>query len=392
MKKVLWLTSWYPNAMEPFNGDFIKRHAEAVSIFQPLTTLFVGNYLPGSENEGVKMRDGNYESRSLREYILYYQTKGNSQSPVSRFKSAYAYFNKNIEFIDQLRLKNELPDLVHVHVAMRAGLIALYLKWKYKIPFVLTEHWTGYFAGTKHSLFKKSLSTRFLTKLILKNAERFMPVSDSLGSQIRDNWVRVPFQKIFNVVNTRFFFPSKSVIQEEFRFVHISTLLYPKNPEGIIRCFIKLSTQGIKASLVLVGPLNPDIHRILASSGISQDKIICTGEIPYEQVAEELRKSSALVMFSVYENMPCVVLEALCTGIPVIATRVGGIPEVIGEDNGILVEEGNENELLEAMKKMIVNYHLYQKDEISQKATEQFSYETIGRKIIQVYDEVLKNP
>ena len=45
MKKVLWLASWYPNAAEPFSGDFVKRQAEAVSIFQPLTILFVGKYL-----------------------------------------------------------------------------------------------------------------------------------------------------------------------------------------------------------------------------------------------------------------------------------------------------------------------------------------------------------
>jgi glycosyltransferase involved in cell wall biosynthesis len=273
---------------------------------------------------------------------------------------------------------------------MKAGLLALYLKWKYKIPFVLTEHWSGYFPGTKDGLNRKSLLIRFLTKLVIRNAERLLPVSDSLGCQIRDNWAAVPFQKIPNVVNTNFFYPSMTEPEGEFIFIHISTLLYPKNPEGIIRCFKKLLSHGLKASLMLVGPLNPQLQRLVSEAGLLPEKIICTGEIPYEQVAIELRKSSALVMFSYYENMPCVVIEALCTGIPVIASRVGGIPEVIGENNGILVEAGNENELLEAMKKMITHYHLYKKEIISQQATAQFSYETIGRQIMQVYDDVLK--
>jgi glycosyltransferase involved in cell wall biosynthesis len=283
-----------------------------------------------------------------------------------------------------------MPDLVHVQVAMKAGLIALYLKWKYKIPFVLTEHWSGYFEGTKDSLSRKPVLIRYLTKMILRNAERLLPVSDSLGCQIRDNWAAGSFQKIPNVVNTDFFYPSESTLEGEFRFIHISTLLYPKNPEGIIRSFRKLLSQGIQASLVLVGPLNPEIQKIISEERSTSEKIICTGEIPYEQVGLELRRSSALLMFSYYETMSCVVIEALCTGIPVIASRVGGIPEVIDENNGILVEAGNENELLEAMKKMIADYPLYQKNNISKQATAQFSYQTIGSKIVQVYEEVMK--
>jgi len=388
MKKVLWLASWYPNAMEPFSGDFIKRQAEAVSIYQPLTILFVGKQSPAFGNQGMEARDEIHESAQLKEYIFYIRATTKNPFPVSGLRSWYAYFRKHAEFIHQLRLEKQLPDLVHVQVAMKAGLIALYLKWKYKIPFVLTEHWSGYFADTKDSLFRKSLLRRYLTKLILRNAGRLLPVSDSLGCQIRDNWASVSFQKIPNVVDTNFFYPSKSELEGEFRFIHISTLLYPKNPEGIIRSFKKLLSLGIQASLVLVGPLNPEIQEIIREEG--SEKIICTGEIPYEQVGVELRRSSALVMFSYYETMSCVVIEALCTGIPVIASRVGGIPEVLGENNGLLVEAGNENELLEAMKKMITNYHIYQKDNISQEATAQFSYQTVGRKIVQVYEDVLK--
>ena len=129
---------------------------------------------------------------------------------------------------------------------------------------------------------------------------------------------------------------------------------------------------------------------MIQTAGLPPGKIRCTGELSYEQVGVELRKSSALVMFSFYENMPCVILEALCTGLPVIASRVGGITEVVGEDNGILINAGNENELLKAMKEMIAKYPSYKRDQISRKAAAQFSYETIGRTITQVYDEVLK--
>lgn len=143
--------------------------------------------------------------------------------------------------------------------------------------------------------------------------------------------------------------------------------------------------------LVLVGPLNPSVNKLLTEEIMSTERIRTTGEISYEQVGQELRNADALVMFSFYENMPCVILEALCTGLPVIASDVGGIPEVVYFENGILVEPGKEVRLYEAMKKMFENYDYYEKDDISQCATELFSYETIGKKILHIYDEVLKN-
>jgi glycosyltransferase involved in cell wall biosynthesis len=390
MRKILWLTSWYPNKMNPFSGDFIKRQAEAVSKYQPVDVLYVGKYFSESALDKTKFSGIENKSENLKESILYYPSSETGDHIISKFKSLYTYFDNHIKFIKKLHARNDLPDLVHVQVAMKAGLVALYLKWRYNIPYVVTEHWTGYYRQAKDSLFKKSFIFRFLTRLILKNASAFLPVSEALGNQITQYWIQIPFLKIPNVVNTRFFYPPTMEPANRFRFIHISSLIDQKNPEGIIRSFIELINLGHPAELVLVGPLRPRLNKIISICGLPPDKIYCTGEIPYDQVGIELRKSNAMVMFSNYENMPCVLLEALCSGIPVIATNVGGIPEVIQEDNGILISAGDENELLEAMKEMIRNHNKYDKTKISQKASAQFSFETVGKKITGVYDSVLK--
>jgi glycosyltransferase involved in cell wall biosynthesis len=390
MKKVLWLASWYPNETDPFSGDFIKRQAEAVSIYQSLNVLWVGKYAPVNFSERTNHTNSELRTENLKEYILYYHSTGQGNNIFSKIKSFINYFKKNREFIQQLRKKNELPEIVHVQVAMKAGLIAIYMKWKYKIPFVLTEHWSGYFSNAKDSLFKKSFLTRFLTRKILKNATLVLPVSTSLGKQIDQFWAHVPFQKIPNVVDTLLFYPAVAKTTHTFRFIHISSLLYPKNPEGIINSFIQMLHQRFDVELVLVGPLNSSVNKLLTAEVMSTERIHTTGEISYEEVGKELRNADALIMFSYYENMPCVILEALCTGVPVIASDVGGIREVVHPDNGILVDAGKEVQLFEAMKQMISNYELFEKDLISKQAKEQFSYLTIGKKILQVYKDVLE--
>jgi glycosyltransferase involved in cell wall biosynthesis len=384
MRKILWLASWYPNEAEPFSGDFIQRQAKAVSDREPISVIYVGKNIPGKTK--IVEPDKKPTPGNLQENIIYYSTG----SFLSKWKSVVSYLKKHYEFIAELRKKNDLPDLVHVQVAMKAGLIALYLKWRYKIPYLVTEHWSGYYEQAKDSLFRKSVGERFFTKLVLKNASRLLPVSEALGKQISQYWTRVPFQQIPNVVDTRFFFPAAKNTSDTFRFIHISTLLYPKNTEGIVKTFIQLIQSGMNVELILVGPSNSSINKLLNENADLGGKIRTTGEISYEQVGAELRKSSALILFSYYENMPCVILEALCSGIPVIATRVGGIPEVVREDNGILVSSGNEHELLEAMKEMIRNHQIYDREKISRRAASLFSYETVGKKITEIYDSVLK--
>jgi glycosyltransferase involved in cell wall biosynthesis len=385
MRRVLWLCSWYPNAADPFTGDFIKRQAEALSVIQPLKIIFAGKY-PRTPQQ--QKGSGDRTFTNLEEVILYYPFSS-SYNSISKIRSLFAYFKKHRDYFHLLKKNNELPDVVHVHVAFRAGLIALYLKWKYKIPYVLTEHWTGYYRDTKDSLFNKSYLEKYLVRLILKHTDLLITVSEALGNQIQENWIRVPFRKMPNVVDTRFFYPREIQPGKRFRFIHISSFQNQKNPEAIVRVFMALVNEGIQAELVMVGPVGPDLEKMVTESGLPPGIIQLTGEISYEQVAVELGNSSVLVLFSFYENMPCVILESLCSGIPVIATGVGGIPEVIGNENGILVDAGDERELLGAMKQMMGKASLYDKEKISRKATAAYSYETVARQIMAVYDELL---
>jgi glycosyltransferase involved in cell wall biosynthesis len=85
-----------------------------------------------------------------------------------------------------------------------------------------------------------------------------------------------------------------------------------------------------------------------------------------------------------------VILEALCCGLPVISSCVGGIPEVIDGENGILVESGNIPDLANAMIQMIENYAEYNRKLIAEKAIAFFNYNTVGKQYSDIYNIVLK--
>ena len=72
-----------------------------------------------------------------------------------------------------------------------------------------------------------------------------------------------------------------------------------------------------------------------------------------------MQQASALVLFSRYENLPCVLIEAACCGLPVIAPRIGGIPEIVPGSAGLLMEPGSEEELVQAMHSMMKDYQQY---------------------------------
>ena len=110
--------------------------------------------------------------------------------------------------------------------------------------------------------------------------------------------------------------------------------------------------------------------------------------IPYAAVAAEMQQSSALLLFSRFENLPCVILEALCTGLPVISSDVGGIKEVVTATNGMLVESENIAALAAAMCRMMDEYHNYDRQQIAAAASQLFNYQVVGKRYADVCKQI----
>ncbi|MCX8020200.1 MAG: glycosyltransferase [Chitinophagaceae bacterium] len=382
--RILWLCSWYPSRTSPFDGDFIQRHALAASA---KVKIHVIHLVGDAHHTGTPETEYRQQNDNLTEEIVYYKKAVGPFSKIMNFLRWKSIYKKTISrWIQQ----QGIPDLVHVHIPYRDGLMALWLKKKFGLPYLVTEHWGIYNDRVEDRLDKRSPLFRYLLKKVFNHAECLVSVSRYLARQINDKATRIPYVIIPNVVDTRFFYPIEKKEDTVFRFIHVSNMAPLKNTEGILNAFALLFKEKKNTQLVIAGPPSPSVLKKIKESGLPDESVLLTGEIPYTQVAHEMQKADCLVLFSHIENSPCVLHEALCCGLPVIATSVGGIPEWISDENGILVNPDDEWQLKQAMIKMMENYPQFSREQIAHRATERFQYDTIGRLLEELYHHILE--
>lgn len=381
-KKILWLCSWYPNKLEPFNGDFIQRQAHAAAIDNDIYVI----YLAGDSSGIVKETEEKILSGTgITEKIIYYSKK--SSFPGKLF-SHYKWLHLSRRAIRKYVIENGRPDIIHINIPVKAGLFGLWAKKRYRVPYVVTEHWGIYNDievqnyETKNTLFKQ------LTQKVFAGAAAFISVSRYLAEGVNRLVLQKKYTVIPNVVDTSLFY-YKDKQPSVFRFLHVSNMVPLKNTEGILRAFRKFIEDQPGAELVLVGDTEPGVRSYAASLNFPMGTISFRGEIPYPQVAVEMQAADCFILFSNIENSPCVIGESLCCGLPVIASNTGGIPELVDGTNSILVQTGNESMLVTAMKQVAGNYSAYNRKKIAEKAGGFFSYKTVSKQLDNIYTAVL---
>ncbi|MEO8860762.1 MAG: glycosyltransferase [Ginsengibacter sp.] len=381
MNYVLWLASWYPNELTPYDGDFIQRQAKAVSAFQRITVFHFRKDEKSSVTKNTKTVLSS--SKNLDEIIVFYHPLKTGVPILDRIISTIKYKKTYTEVLKNYINKNGKPSLVHVHVALKAGLQALYLKRVFRVSYIVTEHWTGYYPNASVNIFNKGVVFRNYTESVLKSASLLLPVTKDLGKAI-NKIVQIPYKVVANVVDTELFYYKPEEITG-FKFLHVSSLNFHKNPEGIIAAIKELADEGISFTCSFVGWVTNELIALSDSLSLTNKVIFFKSPVSYVQVAKEMQQASAFILFSRVENLPCVVLEALCCGVPVISSDVGGVSEVINQTNGILVEPGNKEELKKAMKKMMLDYQLFNREFIAESAADKFSFDVIGKQIADTY-------
>ena len=382
MKKVLHLASWYPNRNGEQDGDFVQRHLFAMAEDAPVhvVALFRDNSLPAGTFEYFRTTRG-----ALHETIGYYNSYSTGIRPLDALLSTMLYRRYFLQMVRMYFHEHGKPDLVHVHVAYRAGFVALSLKLTYGINYVVTEHWSGYGNGDIPGLTKMRRSQSPVLKRILRSAAMILPVSPVLESDLSRFVPGTVLRSIPNVVNESLFFPPVQRSAGKFRLIHVSTMGPEKRPELLFRLFNEFRNRH-DAELVCVGTVPSGLKEWVNNNIRHSADISFTGNIAYSEVPGQMHLAHMLVITSIYETFSCVAVEALLTGLPVVGTPVGILPELINAGNGKIANDFAG--LLEAMCFVYRHYHTYDPVAIASAQAGKFSFSTVAKQFRSVYNDL----
>ncbi|MDR0604136.1 MAG: glycosyltransferase [Bacteroidales bacterium] len=382
---IFLFSAWYPTEFEPLSGNFVHNHAKAIAkrtqitVIHPYEDLSCKQKLPLVLQEDIK--DNLVEIR-----IRYKGIKmKNSIGKILRFIRTQRAYREGILFAIH---KYGLPDITHVNILTRAALPALKLKWKYDIPFIITEHWSRYLP--ENNDFKGGLRKKF-TRYAVRKAKAVTTVSEQLKQAMLSHCLYNPYYYVVpNAIDDVLFCPCP-VEKQKKSILHISNLEDKiKNISGILRTIQRLSLLRSDFELTVIGNEQYlDFARRLADNLQILDKyVFFKEEIPNEQLPYYYNYSDFHLLFSNFETQGLVLIESFACGKPVVATRTGGIPDVVNENNGLLVAPNDEDGLLTAISYMLDNHQHYHSKLIRDYAVENFGESRVGELFLSIYRQI----
>jgi glycosyltransferase involved in cell wall biosynthesis len=386
-KEILVLPSWYPSAINHLTGDFVQRHIEATALFIPLYVIHVVK-----DDEGKITRDVKSvltQKENYTELVIYYHIKKTGIGFIDKFLSDRKYYQVYKKAVSA-RVEKNKPALVHVHIAMKAGMVACWLKIKYGIPYILSEQWTAYLPEADLKLDHHHPVFRQRIKKIINNADAITVVSNYLGEAIRKLFPSVSYTVIQNVVNHQLFFPVETNGGTIIRFIHASTMAYQKNVEDTLRALKIVREKKYDFTLDLFGPAPVFIQQLIRDLDLG-DRVFLRGEVTQPELSREIQQSDLFLFYSRFETFGCVLIEANAAGIPVIVSDIPVFHELVTENvNGFFVRGEDPEKLAEKIIWFINSRPTTGKAEIAQ-TTNRYRYEEIGKKFLQLYDRVTGN-
>lgn len=265
-------------------------------------------------------------------------------------------------------LKKIDPDLIHIQSSLSIAKVASLYAYKYKVAGVATGHYA-----------KGELEFKFRRLKIISKILDFI-----VGFSFRSTWKNIDLVTVPSKFAFRYF---QNLIKSKNKITTISngiytekyksknrknlsekTILYvgrfipSKNVEMIIRSLpYILSRVDVRLILVGGGALEGGLKRLVKELGVEK-KVVFTGYATEEKVREMYKKADIFVTASAADNQPLTILEALASGLPVVAANVGGIPELIkNEKNGFLFKSQNLNSFTGNVLKILLNSNLRKK-------------------------------
>lgn len=305
-----------------------------------------------------------WRSESRMEFVFFVLRGGGALEPAVRsagweVHSLESGFRLDPRAVPRLRtaIRQEHISLLHAHLP-RSGIQAGLVARRHDIPLLYTEHnlLAGYDAPIR--IIHRATLSRYTAIVAVSQ-----PVREGLVAQYPTLADRISvIENGVDVTHLRRALPRRDVVraslgigQDELLVLNVGNLRPPKNQRGLIRAFSALSPAlRSRTRLVIVGRDDgegDELGRLVAKAGLGTEVRFAGSR---QDVPDLLAACDVFAMSSLVEGLPIALLEAGALGKPLVATRVGGIPDVIVDGRtGRLVEPGDDAALARALEQTL---------------------------------------
>jgi glycosyltransferase involved in cell wall biosynthesis len=374
---ILFLASWYPTPHNKNHGIFIRNHAIALSKYMPVIVVYAYSTNSIADFKITKNKQGNFE-----EWLLEYPK---SNAPLISFFLKFLRFKKAYKLLLQELIDQKISiKAIQLNVIFPAALVLSIFKNHFKVPHTIAEHWSGYLPEDANY---KSGIVKDATKKAVRFASKLFYVSEKQKQAMFNHGLTGNYELLYNVVDTGLFKENKTLKSQKPLLLHVSSLVEKeKNVSGTLGVIEKLQKANYNFDFLVVGGTTDLVeHYKNEANKLNLNNVSFAGERTPVEVAAYMQQAHALILFSNYEGMPVVVLEALASGLPVFASKVGQLPYLINDDFGKLVDVKNETELEKELALFLDGKLHFDTDKMRDLISQNASYEIVGKKLADLY-------
>lgn len=370
--RILIIPSWYP----PDGGYFFKEHSEAIQKMGWQVDVLVNRVVGVRKLIQVgfsalrrnRISDEN-ELRVIRS--TYLKIPGSEKLNIRNWAAQTLRMYK--------RYANEYgtPDLILTHSVTWAGYAASLIKEYDGVPYLVVEHRSFFVWSTENARkMVKPYYVPFFEKAY-QHCNKLVLVSGSLlpGLKTLMPWIEEKTMVIPNMIREDMFLPPTEPRRTTpFIFVWAGRLEHVKGLDLLLKAVQLLkdrSNTSFRVRLAGKGSLKTELEQMAEELGVT-DQVQFLGRISREKMQKEMQEANCFVLPTRYEAFGAVLIEAMATGLPVIATRSGGPDHIVSEENGLLIDVDNTGQLVKAMEQMMQQHQKYSAELIRNRTLERY--------------------
>lgn len=224
------------------------------------------------------------------------------------------------------------------------------------------------------------------------SADAVIAVSGSLQRRLKTIF-DIDSKCIHNIADTAIFdYEEPEGLTPQYRFITVGNLIKNKHIDIVIEAFDEVKKKIADSELTIIGdgPERKQLEQLISERNLNES-VHLKGRLNREEVSRYMKQSDCFVLASNSETFGVVYIEAIASGLPVIATKCGGPEDFVNEKNGILIPLDDKDALIDAMIKIYNKRNDFDRQLMSEEIKNNFSGNIIAKEIEQLYMDVVRN-